>query len=202
MEGPWSWIEHHDDFQHWLACEDTNPDFYVIMAQFGAGKTDLTTHVVSLLQELKHSYVCHFLQFGDEQSQPLTTLLRSISYEMALATEAFYDTLLRLHENGLSFSMDDARTVWDKTFKNCLFRVNGPLEQHSFLTVTNEMRRRTVQTLNTGLLTVLMSVPSTGSFSLPYRERPSFQLRVTFTNMSLPNMPRLFKSAGSQPFTS
>lgn len=124
VEGSCQWIEHREDFQHWLSGGDTNPAFYVMTAQPGAGKTVLAAHVVSQLKELSLSCAHHFVQSGNDQEQSLAGLLRSIAYQMASANAVFRDALLRLHEDGSTFAMDDARTLWVKIFKKGLLQVS------------------------------------------------------------------------------
>jgi hypothetical protein len=131
MEGSCRWIEHRDDFQQWLAGEDANPSFYVMTAQPGAGKTILASHVISQLKALNMACAFHFLQFGNDHSQSLAGLLRSIAYQMASTTTAFRDVLLKLHEDGLTFAMDDARTIWVNIFRECLFRVSASMTRFS-----------------------------------------------------------------------
>ncbi|MBE3043902.1 hypothetical protein IMZ48_15275 [Candidatus Bathyarchaeota archaeon] len=131
VEGSCQWIENREDFQHWISDRDTNPSFYVMTAQPGAGKTVLAAHVVSRLKERNLSCAYHFIQSGNDQEQSLAGILRSIAYQMASTTAVFRNALLRLHEDGSTFAMDDARTIWVKIFKKGLFQVSRPSPCHS-----------------------------------------------------------------------
>lgn len=137
IEGSCRWIERRDDFQQWLAGGGPNPSFYVMTALPGAGKTVLAHHVISQLKALNQSCAFHFFQSGNEHDQSLAGLLRSIAYQMASTTTAFRDILLRLHDDGVSFAMNDARTIWVNVFRESLLRVRENFifdsERHGFL---------------------------------------------------------------------
>lgn len=124
LEGSCSWIEHREDFQRWVAGGEVNPGFYVLTAQPGAGKTVLAAHVVSHLRARGLPCAHHFFQHGNDQEQSIARLLRSIAYQMASSNAAFASALLKLHEEGSSFSMDDMRTIRATVFRNGLFQVS------------------------------------------------------------------------------
>lgn len=166
VEGSCRWIEHREDFKHWLAGGEANPGFYVVTAQPGAGKTALAAHVVAQLKEKNLSCSHHFFQSGNDQEQSLAGLFRSIAYQMASTNTVFRNELLRLHNEGSTFAMDDARTIWFNLFKNGLFRVSF----HSLMltlartTVPNE-NRSLVRAPSIGSSMPWMSAPATRSFS-------------------------------------
>jgi hypothetical protein len=176
MEGSCRWIEHRDDFQQWLAGGGTNPSFYVMTAQPGAGKTVLATHVISQLKALNMSCAFHYLQSGNDHGQSLAGLLRSIAYQMAATTTAFRDVLLRLHNDGSTFAMDDARTIWVNIFKEGLFRTPSLNPQYWVIDGLDECPKYSEL------------------FTLLKGEVPLFPLRVMITSRVMPDIPRLLKT--------
>jgi hypothetical protein len=49
--------------------------------------------------------------------------LRSIAYQMAMSNAAVREKLARLCQDGSTFDMDDALTIWTKIFKKGIFQV-------------------------------------------------------------------------------
>ena len=97
---------------------------YWMNADPGAGKTVLATHVAALLEESRVPFSTHFFHFGGNASQSLAVCLRSIAYQMGKTNTEVCHALAKLQEDGCTFDPDDARSIWVKVFKSCIFQVS------------------------------------------------------------------------------
>lgn len=130
LTGSCQWIEEREDFTDWRHSTldvdkgaDREPFVYWVNANPGAGKTVLATHVATLLQECRLQCSTHFFHFGKKASHSLAMCLRSIAYQMATTNSTIRDALGKLQSAGCVLDLDDARSVWLKIFKACIFQV-------------------------------------------------------------------------------
>jgi hypothetical protein len=141
VEGSCRWIDSRDDFQEW---RDSAADFitddpegsdlkhnlslYWVHANPGTGKTYLASHVISELISFRLECAYHFFHLSSTGSRSLAGFLRSISYQMALSNATIREKLVRLCQDGSSFDMDDALTIWTKVFKKGILQVSLSLD--------------------------------------------------------------------------
>ena len=132
LAGSCRWIERREDFADWkdspLALNEGAgyyPCIYWVNANPGAGKTVLATHAANLLQEDGLECSTHFFHFGKKETHSLAMCLRSIAYQMATTNFTIRDALVKLHSAGCIFDQDDARSVWLRVFKACIFQVRS-----------------------------------------------------------------------------
>ncbi|KAL2108516.1 hypothetical protein VUR80DRAFT_3732 [Thermomyces stellatus] len=130
LPGSCRWIEEREDFLHWKDSpprikegKGHEPSIYWVNAKPGAGKTVLASHVSTLLGESGLQCSTYFFHFGGKTSNSLVMCLRSIAYHMATSNTAIRDALFKLESKGCTFDQDDARSVWLKIFKACIFQV-------------------------------------------------------------------------------
>lgn len=136
VKGSCRWIDARDDFQDWRDCAqgflaeefvepgNKNLSIFWVHANPGTGKTALASHVISQLQSFQLECAYYYFHVGDKASRSLGTLLRSISYQMAMSNSAIREKLFKLRQEGSSFDMDDSRTIWTKVFKKGILQAS------------------------------------------------------------------------------
>jgi len=139
VSGSCEWIDARDDFQDWRDCSEDllaqdgadlgvkNLSIFWVHANPGTGKTVLASHVVSQLQEFQLECAHYYFHVGGKDSRSLGPFLRSISYQMAMSNAAIRERLAKLCQDGVTFDMDDSRTIWMKLFKKAILQVGWNL---------------------------------------------------------------------------
>lgn len=175
VDGSCQWINERDDFQTWKdttideLIEETeeghkNPAVFWVYAKPGTGKTFLAAHVGNMLRQFQSNCASYFFHHGKKTSLSLGDLLSSLAYQLAATNPIIRETLVAIREEGSTFDIDDARTIWTLFFKQGIFQVSS----HSFRNrkrSTNIFRRH-YKHPNTGSLTRSTNARYTKSSSL------------------------------------
>jgi hypothetical protein len=103
--------------------------FFWLYGNPGTGKSVLASHVVRHLSQNRDcSY--YFIKHNDRSRQSLSTVLRSIAYQMADKDAAIRRALLSMQQDdGLTAEMNDIRGLWRQIFVQRIFRIE-PQQQH------------------------------------------------------------------------
>lgn len=138
VEGSCTWIHDREDFNNWrdvpTSIDDAAspvPSFYWIYAGPGTGKTVISWHVISHLNDCKLECAYYHFRFGKKNAQTLGGFLRSIAFQMARSNAAVRERLLLSYKVGLAFDHDDTRTIWARLFKGVIFQVRSSVSHSS-----------------------------------------------------------------------
>jgi hypothetical protein len=132
LEGSCQWIDERQDFRDWRDAtyqldmtKETqySPSIYWVNASPGAGKTVLAAYVSSQLKEFHLQHAVFYFHSGKKASQLLPSFFRSIAFQMARSTAAVRDAMAKLHQDGVTYDLDDARAVWSKVFRAGILQV-------------------------------------------------------------------------------
>ncbi|KAI0839441.1 NACHT and WD domain protein [Hypoxylon sp. FL0890] len=187
VDGSCQWIDAREDFQDWRDPPDefflgTNneatirgPSIFWVHANPGTGKTYLAAHIVSQLRQFQLECAYYYFHVGNKSSHSLGYFLRSIAYQMAISNATIRQKLISLHEDGSSFDLDDARTIWTKIFKKGIFQVQVRTPQYWVIDALDECNKYQE------------------FFTMIRGERPSFPLRIFITSRKVPDMQRLYR---------
>ena len=63
------------------------------------------------------------MRFGDQSKRSLSTLLRSVAFQIAQSLPTFRQGLVRLVEESTKIDTADANTIWLRLFKSTLFKI-------------------------------------------------------------------------------
>lgn len=126
IKGTCEWIDNKQDFEEWRdSFEDPLGDnvdhslrCYWVRAKPATGKSCLTGHVITHLQELGLDCAYYFFHYGNKMSQKLSGLLRSLAFQMASSNAIVRKKILELVEDGVKFDKDDEGAIWRKVFVN------------------------------------------------------------------------------------
>lgn len=84
----------------------------------------LASFVINYLKE--HDLPCSyfFFQYGDQLKKSLSTLLKSLSYQIANHLPMFRKSLLHMLDSGFNIQRAESRLIWQKVFTNNLFKID------------------------------------------------------------------------------
>lgn len=88
-----------------------------------SGKSVLSSFIINHLAQLGSSCQYFFVRFGDQNKRSLSTLLRSLAYQIAQCLPAFRQGILRLAGEATKLDTADAQTIWNRLFKAILFKI-------------------------------------------------------------------------------
>lgn len=71
----------------------------------------------------------YYFRFGDAKKRGLSGMLRSLAYQMASQIEEYREELYKLFQSGLDLDKAEWRTIWQRVFVSCLFKmqISSPL---------------------------------------------------------------------------
>jgi hypothetical protein len=122
-QGTSEWILEEPAYIDWLGSK--HPSQHVLWLRGGAaaGKSVLSSFVINSLVEQGLHCQYFFIRFGDQKKRTLSLLLRSLAYQIAQQLPGFMRKLLELEDEAVDFEAAKARTVWERIFKNMLFKL-------------------------------------------------------------------------------
>ncbi|KAF2671659.1 hypothetical protein BT63DRAFT_398038 [Microthyrium microscopicum] len=115
------WILSNSVFEQWRD-EDRGTSMLWLHALPGSGKSILSSFVIHHLQE-EAFCVYYFFRFGDASKRSLSTCLRVLAFQIADRLPQFRRALQEHKLSAKSLEKADAKTIWDKVFREILFRV-------------------------------------------------------------------------------
>ncbi|KAI0107919.1 NACHT and WD domain protein [Hypoxylon sp. NC0597] len=183
VDGSCQWIDTRDDFQDWRDPPNEPPEnseiglrkpsIFWVYANPGRGKTYLTAHIVSELQDFQLECAYYYFHAGGESSSSLGHSLRSIAYQMAMANADIRHELVSLSERNSSFDLDDARMIWKKIFNQGIFQSQVHTPQYWAIDALDECAKYQE------------------FFTLIKDVKLNFPLRIFITSRKVPDMDRL-----------
>ncbi|KAK4191058.1 hypothetical protein QBC35DRAFT_538935 [Podospora australis] len=116
------WILQKPEFVQWLDPIRGGPRLLWLHAPGGSGKSVLASFVVNHLVEIGLCCQYVFTRFSDQNKRSLSWILRSLAFQMAQVLPAFRALLGGLPQ-GLKLKGADPRAIWQRVFKDVLFRI-------------------------------------------------------------------------------
>ena len=129
VQGTSDWILHEKKYLELLHARESMPRILWLKGGPGTGKSVLSSFVVNNLAEQGCRCQYFFIRFGDHKKRTLGFLLRSIAFQVAQVVPDFLDKVIELSDEGIDFANSDPRALWERVFKNLLFKIheNEPL---------------------------------------------------------------------------
>ncbi|KAK6954764.1 hypothetical protein Daesc_004733 [Daldinia eschscholtzii] len=121
--GTCNWILEDENFDKWLQAPTKASSILWLNGGAATGKSVLSSFIVNHLVERDACCQYFFIRFGDQKKRTLSTLLRSIAYQTALAIPGFLQKLLEMADEAIDFESIDSRTIWERVFKSLLFNM-------------------------------------------------------------------------------
>ncbi|KAN0090022.1 WD40 repeat-like protein [Hyaloscypha variabilis] len=123
IPGTCNWFLHEPAIQLWLD-ETSESNVVWFSAPPASGKSILSTHIITHLRESGASCQYFFFKFGDQTKRSPTTLLRSISYQLARDDPEFRRVLMGHSPEELRLEQADIFFIWQKVFESILFEMD------------------------------------------------------------------------------
>ncbi|MCJ1477255.1 hypothetical protein MMC13_005926 [Lambiella insularis] len=95
-----------------------------LYARPGSGKSILSSYLINHLQEAGCTCAYYYFKYHDATKRSLSSLLRSIAFQLAQELPEFSQALIVLSEDGVQFDKADARSIWQKVFVTILFKID------------------------------------------------------------------------------
>lgn len=121
--GTCDWIKYDPSFKEWLHYTPRSTILW-LHALPAMGKSVMTAFIIEHLKSLGMHCTYFFFRFGDQTKRSPNNLLRSFAYQSAVQLPEFQKKLCALHDDGLRLEKTDARTIWNKLFATCLFKMD------------------------------------------------------------------------------
>ncbi|KAL9619809.1 MAG: hypothetical protein Q9160_005645 [Pyrenula sp. 1 TL-2023] len=122
IEGTCEWILHEKGMSDWISTPE-GCHLVWFSAAPASGKSVLSAHVVTSLQQINLAPQYFFFNFGDQHKRSVANLLRSIALQVAKGNRPFRRSLLDLSKQGLRLDKADASVIWHKVYENLLFKM-------------------------------------------------------------------------------
>ena len=121
-EGTCGWILHENGMADWISTPEGCHLVWLTAAP-ASGKSVMSAHVVTALQQRNLAPQYFFFNFGDQHKRSVANLLRSIAYQIAKENHTFRRALLDLSKQGLRIDKADASVIWHRVFENLLLKL-------------------------------------------------------------------------------
>jgi WD40 repeat protein/pimeloyl-ACP methyl ester carboxylesterase len=122
LPGTCDWILQDKSIKMWL---EDKPESRIawFSAPPASGKSILSTHVITHLQELGHACQYFYFHSSDQDKRSISMLLRAIAFQMARDIPAFRRQVLEYSGVGLRLEKTDASVLWQKIYETILFKM-------------------------------------------------------------------------------
>lgn len=115
--GTTGWILQNEEYNRWLETPESVSAILWCHGGAGFGKSVLSSFIINDLFERGLSCQYFFFKYGEHKKRTLSSLFRSLAYQVARSTYDFQQKVLQLAEEGIDFESADSRTVWERIFK-------------------------------------------------------------------------------------
>lgn len=123
LQGTCTWILEDKTFLEWLADETLKPRVLWFRGTAGTGKSIITSYVIDHLVQQRSDCQYFFIRFDDAKKRSLSNLLRSLAFQIALSSPSYRKRILRLSDEASQLRKADAQSVWQRLFREILFKV-------------------------------------------------------------------------------
>ncbi|KAI1469710.1 uncharacterized protein F4812DRAFT_300693 [Daldinia caldariorum] len=123
VRGTCEWVLQDKDFIEWYQVSEPTSSLLWLSGGAATGKSVLSSFIINYLVERDACCQYYFIRFGDQKKRTLSSLLRSIAYQIALTIPSFLQRLLELTDEAVDYETADPRTIWERLFKSILFNM-------------------------------------------------------------------------------
>jgi hypothetical protein len=117
-----NWIFQDPTFMNWFTPTATPKDCRILLLHGGpaTGKSVLSSLIINELVE-RGSYCQYFyVRAANKKKRNLSTILKSIAYQIAIRVPSYLDKALQVAEEGVGLDTADTRTIWERLFRTIL----------------------------------------------------------------------------------
>ncbi|KAH6680769.1 NACHT and WD domain protein [Halenospora varia] len=124
VPGTSDWILLDQAYLEWVNTPQQTPQLLWLHGGAATGKSVLSSFLINNLIEQGACCQYFFIRFGDQNKRTVSTLLRSLAFQMAQQIPEFYDEVIQLANEAIKFETADSRTIWERIFKSILLKMN------------------------------------------------------------------------------
>lgn len=123
------WILEQKQFQQWANDPASKVRVLWLHGVAASGKSVLSSFIIDHLVQSGVSCQYFFIRFGDRNKKSLSSLLKSIAYQLARDSPPFRQGMMRLIDEATKIDTADAQTIWQRVFKSvlCKIRIDEPV---------------------------------------------------------------------------
>lgn len=125
MPGSCDWILRDRSFESWVNARDSRPQAIWIHGVPGAGKSILSSYIISHLRNIGAACQFFFFRYEDQSKRSGNTLLRSMALQIASQLPEYKYQLSKLAEETGSLEKADTRVLWQKLYLSRLIRLQA-----------------------------------------------------------------------------
>ncbi|KAK3309763.1 uncharacterized protein B0T15DRAFT_13768 [Chaetomium strumarium] len=122
--GTCTWILSHDTFTGWMDDTTAKPRVLWVHGTAASGKSVLSSFVINHMVE--SGLACHyfFIRFTSREKRGISTMLRSVAYQLATSTPAYAERIRQLEAAGTDLKTEDYHELWQWLFQRALFQLD------------------------------------------------------------------------------
>ncbi|KAI1309844.1 hypothetical protein F5Y03DRAFT_59729 [Xylaria venustula] len=138
LPGSCQWLVQKDSFQQWR--DALSSKVFWLRGQPGAGKSVLTSHIISYLRALNLDCCYFFFKNSDKNKATINSLLRSMAWQMAVVHPEAFATISRITNSWKDPPIDkvDHIPVWRRIFADALSKVRLQKPQYWVIDALDE----------------------------------------------------------------
>jgi hypothetical protein len=116
------WIFEDAAFLKWFAPAEDSEHCHILLIHGGpaTGKSVLSSLIINELVERGSSCQYFYIRASSKKSRSLSTILRSLAYQMAAKIPSYLGAALDAAGDGVGLNTADGRTIWERLFKSLL----------------------------------------------------------------------------------
>lgn len=114
-DGSCRWLTDKQSFQNWVGLT-TSPRFFWLDGEPATGKSTIAGHVIRFIEETNGNCAFFFFRHGDSAKSSISTLLRSLAWQMARMNLDIRQELLAMAEQGYYVDKADEGSIWRNIF--------------------------------------------------------------------------------------
>jgi len=171
------WILEMDRFEEWRSAS-TAKTFW-LRGRPGAGKSVLSAHITSHLQELGHDCCYYFFVRGDKTKATINAFLRSMAWQMAMQHPAILDIVLETAANTQAMAINkvDHVAVWRRLYLSGILKSRLERPQYWVIDALDECKG------GSELMTFLIKMQEIWPLCLLITSRDPFENYVNTTSL-------------------
>ncbi|MCJ1435227.1 hypothetical protein MMC27_004599 [Xylographa pallens] len=104
--------------------DSTSSSILWAYARPGSGKSVLSSYLIHHLKQSGCICAYYFFKYLDASKRSLSSMLRSIAFQVAEDLPEFYQALTNLLEDTTQFEKLDIRSIWQRLYRSTLFKLN------------------------------------------------------------------------------
>ena len=122
LPGTCSWLLHEPHIHSWMETRQESCVTW-FSGSPGSGKSTLSAHMIIHLRDSEVACQYFFFKYDDPNKRSVSSLLRSIAYQVSKDVPDFQQGLMHLETENTRLEKADSAFIWKKLFESILFKL-------------------------------------------------------------------------------